>query len=196
MLHSTGWKPVPHVVLRHPPRTGSSNASWLAFTGRRRPAHAENTLARIRRWRDDGLPGARVVATVSAMGDTTDTLLELASQVSSHPHPRELDMLLTAGERISMALLAMALESKGFSPGSKRTFYYESRMHGKDWAVLVVSGLLLLAFLLVRNLFQDAGVRRVTYSEFKDAVRQERATAWLARSKASAGTFDFLSRAA
>ena len=47
------------------------------------------------------------------MGDTTDELLELASEVSPSPHPRERDMLLTAGERISMALLSMAINDLG-----------------------------------------------------------------------------------
>lgn len=56
--------------------------------------------------------GKDVVVVVSAMGQTTDALLDLASQVSSSPHPREMDMLLTAGERISMALLAMALHDR------------------------------------------------------------------------------------
>jgi aspartate kinase len=57
--------------------------------------------------------GVRVVATVSAMGDTTDTLLELAGAISPHPHPRELDMLLSTGERISCALVAMAVHDLG-----------------------------------------------------------------------------------
>jgi aspartate kinase len=53
--------------------------------------------------------GNDLVVVVSAMGQTTDELLQLAHQVSDHPAPRELDMLLTAGERVAMALLAMAL---------------------------------------------------------------------------------------
>ena len=57
--------------------------------------------------------GLRVVATVSAMGDTTDTLLELASRVSTSPQPRELDMLLSTGERIACALVAMAVHDLG-----------------------------------------------------------------------------------
>src|SRR5947207_14889819 len=47
------------------------------------------------------------------MGDTTDELLALARKVTDDPHRRELDMLLTAGERISMALLGMALHDRG-----------------------------------------------------------------------------------
>jgi aspartate kinase len=57
--------------------------------------------------------GHQVVVVVSAMGDTTDELIDLANQVTPIPNGRELDMLLTAGERISMALLAMAISSLG-----------------------------------------------------------------------------------
>jgi aspartate kinase len=57
--------------------------------------------------------GNDVVVVVSAMGDTTDELLDLAQQISPVPPPRELDMLLTSGERISMALLAMAIANLG-----------------------------------------------------------------------------------
>ncbi|MBU6534896.1 aspartate kinase [Streptomyces sp. NPDC057245] len=57
--------------------------------------------------------GNQVVAVVSAMGDTTDELIDLAEQVSPIPSGRELDMLLTAGERMSMALLAMAIKNLG-----------------------------------------------------------------------------------
>jgi aspartate kinase len=59
--------------------------------------------------------GTRVVVVVSAMGGTTDQLLALAHDVSRSPTKRELDMLLTAGERISMALLSMALHERGLS---------------------------------------------------------------------------------
>src|SRR3974390_1156957 len=64
-------------------------------------------IARTRRNGDD------VVVVVSAMGKTTDDLLRLASAVSRTQPPRDLDMLLTAGERISMALLVMALADQG-----------------------------------------------------------------------------------
>ena len=57
--------------------------------------------------------GNQVVVVVSAMGDTTDELIDLASAVTPIPGGRELDMLLTAGERISMALLAMAISNLG-----------------------------------------------------------------------------------
>ena len=57
--------------------------------------------------------GNQVVVVVSAMGDTTDELIDLANQITPIPTGRELDMLLTAGERISMALLAMAISNLG-----------------------------------------------------------------------------------
>jgi aspartate kinase len=57
--------------------------------------------------------GNRVVGVLSAMGDTTDELLDLAQQMSSRPDPRELDMLISVGERISCALAAMAIVDLG-----------------------------------------------------------------------------------
>jgi aspartate kinase len=57
--------------------------------------------------------GAKVVAVLSAMGKTTDELIRLAHEVSSHPHPREYDMLVSTGERISNALCAMAIHDLG-----------------------------------------------------------------------------------
>ncbi len=57
--------------------------------------------------------GNKVVVVVSAMGDTTDELVDLANDVAVDPPAREMDILLTAGERISMALLAMAVDEEG-----------------------------------------------------------------------------------
>jgi len=57
--------------------------------------------------------GKQLVVVVSAMGDTTDELLALAKRVTESPARRELDMLLSAGERVSMALLSMALNARG-----------------------------------------------------------------------------------
>jgi aspartate kinase len=62
---------------------------------------------------DTQAAGNEVVVVVSAMGDTTDELLDLADQVTSAPSAREMDMLLSAGERISMSLLAMAIQEQG-----------------------------------------------------------------------------------
>ncbi len=69
-------------------------------------------VARTRRQGND------VVAVVSAMGNSTDDLLRLAGEVSSTAPPREIDMLLTAGERISMSLLCMALADVGIQAAS------------------------------------------------------------------------------
>ena len=69
--------------------------------------HVAERIVRTRR------AGTELIVVVSAMADTTDDLLELAGKVSSNSHPRELDMLLTSGERISMALVAMAVNDRG-----------------------------------------------------------------------------------
>ncbi|GIG54974.1 aspartate kinase [Demequina activiva] len=66
-----------------------------------------------RRIADTRMAGNDVVVAVSAMGDTTDELIDLANAVTQDPAPREMDILLTAGERISMALLAMAIRELG-----------------------------------------------------------------------------------
>jgi aspartate kinase len=55
--------------------------------------------------------GSRVVAVVSAMGDTTDELIELAKQIHDDPEDRELDLLLSTGEVVSCALVSMALHA-------------------------------------------------------------------------------------
>jgi len=69
--------------------------------------HVAERIVRTRRG------GADLVVVVSAMADTTDDLIGLARQVSERSHPREMDMLLTAGERISMALVSMAVNDRG-----------------------------------------------------------------------------------
>ena len=76
-------------------------------------ADAESIRRVARRIVETKRAGHDVVVVVSAMGDTTDELLDLAEQVSPQPPARELDMLLTAGERISMALVAMAISDLG-----------------------------------------------------------------------------------
>ncbi len=74
------------------------------------PAQIKQVAQRVLRSRE---AGHSVVVVVSAMGKTTDDLLGLANSVSQNPHQRELDMLLTVGERISMALLSMAIHDLG-----------------------------------------------------------------------------------
>ena len=87
--------------------------------------------------------GNDVVVAVSAMGDSTDELLELAEGVSPLPPARELDMLLTAGERISMALVAMAISDLGFTArsftGSQAGVITDS-VHGKAKIIDVTPG--------------------------------------------------------
>ncbi|MBC9944699.1 aspartate kinase [Leucobacter sp. cx-328] len=73
-------------------------------------ADAESIQRVARRIVETHEAGNEVVVVVSAMGDSTDELLDLASECTANPAPRELDMLLTAGERISMALLAMTIK--------------------------------------------------------------------------------------
>ena len=74
---------------------------------------AERIRAVAKRIVDTQKAGNDVVVVCSAMGDTTDELLDLAAQVNPTPPPREMDMLLTAGERISNSLVAMAIASYG-----------------------------------------------------------------------------------
>ncbi|MDX6399940.1 MAG: aspartate kinase [Gaiellaceae bacterium] len=74
------------------------------------PQKLKNVARRLVAARESG---SRVVAVLSAMGKTTDELLDLAAQVSSRPEPRELDMLISVGERISCALAAMAIHDLG-----------------------------------------------------------------------------------
>ena len=76
-------------------------------------ADAASILRVAKRIVDTKRAGNHVVVVVSAMGDTTDELLDLAREVSHDPPGREMDMLLTAGERISMALVAMAISDLG-----------------------------------------------------------------------------------
>jgi len=76
-------------------------------------ANAESITRVARRIVATKALGHDVVVAVSAMGDTTDDLVDLAYSVTDRPDPREMDMLLTTGERISMALLAMAIKSLG-----------------------------------------------------------------------------------
>ena len=87
--------------------------------------------------------GHDVVVVVSAMGDTTDNLMGLAQQVSPAPPPRELDMLLTSGERISNALVAMAISALGAQArsftGSQAGVITDSA-HGKARIIDVTPG--------------------------------------------------------
>lgn len=77
-------------------------------------ANAERVMNVARIVTDTYKEGNDVVVVVSAQGDTTDDLIEKANEISSKPSKREMDMLLSAGEQISIALLAMAIEKLGY----------------------------------------------------------------------------------
>jgi aspartate kinase len=103
-----------------------------------------NAIKRVaRRIVEQKRAGNDVVVAVSAMGDSTDELLDLANEVSPLPPARELDMLLTAGERISMALVAMAISDLGFTArsftGSQAGVITDS-VHGKAKIIDVTPG--------------------------------------------------------
>ena len=106
-------------------------------------ADAAGILRVAKRIADTKRAGNEVVVVVSAMGDTTDDLIDLAKQVSPNPPGRELDMLLTAGERISIAVLAMAINDLGFEArsytGSQAGLITDST-HGKARIVDVTPG--------------------------------------------------------
>jgi aspartate kinase len=106
-------------------------------------ADAESIKRVARRIAETRKDGNDVVVAVSAMGDTTDELLDLAQEVSPVPPPRELDMLMTAGERISMALVAMAISDLGYSArsftGSQAGVITDS-VHGKAKIIDVTPG--------------------------------------------------------
>lgn len=76
-------------------------------------ATTEKIMAVARRVLDDKEPDDKVVVVVSAMGDTTDDLIQMAKAVTDKPYGREMDMLLATGEQVSIALLAMAFASLG-----------------------------------------------------------------------------------
>ena len=87
--------------------------------------------------------GNDVVVVVSAMGDTTDELIDLARQVTPLPPGREFDMLLTAGERISMALLAMAIHNLGYEARSytgSQAGVITTSVHGRARIIDVTPG--------------------------------------------------------
>ncbi len=75
------------------------------------PDRIKNVAKRLIEIREEG---HRVVAVVSAMGNTTDELMSLADEITSDPPSRELDLLLSTGEQISMTLLSMALDAQGY----------------------------------------------------------------------------------
>ena len=76
-------------------------------------ANAERVMNVAKIVTDTYREGNDVVVVVSAQGDTTDDLIDKAHEINEHPSKREMDMLLTSGEQISIALLSMAIEKLG-----------------------------------------------------------------------------------
>ena len=106
-------------------------------------ADADSIKRVARRIVDTKKAGNSVVVVVSAMGDTTDELLDLAAQVSPAPQAREMDMLLTAGERMSMALVSMAIANLGHSARSytgSQAGVITDEVHGRAKVIDVTPG--------------------------------------------------------
>jgi aspartate kinase len=127
---TTEYEGIPELAGEAPSRAGTVvmkfGGTSVADTG-----HIKAVARRLVAARE---AGNRVVGVLSAMGDTTDELLRLAGEVSPHPAPRELDMLISVGERVSCALAAMAIHDLGHEAisltGSQAGIVTDT-MHGK-----------------------------------------------------------------
>jgi aspartate kinase len=107
-MATTDFETVP-AVERAAPR-GGTVVMKFGGTSVADPDKIKEVARRLVRARENG---SRVVGVLSAMGRTTDELLDLAHQVSERPHPRELDMIISVGERVSNALCAIAIHDLG-----------------------------------------------------------------------------------
>jgi aspartate kinase len=108
-MSTTEYEAVPAVAAESTARAGTVVMKF-GGTSVGDPQKLKDVAARIVAAHAEG---TRVVAVLSAMGDTTDELVRLAYEISPHPEPRELDMLISVGERISCALAAMAIHDLG-----------------------------------------------------------------------------------
>jgi aspartate kinase len=108
-VSTTDYEAVPAVAGEATPRAGTVVMKF-GGTSVGDPQKLRNVAARVVAAHAEG---TRVVAVLSAMGDTTDDLVRLAYEISARPEPRELDMLISVGERISCALAAMAIHDLG-----------------------------------------------------------------------------------
>ena len=108
-MSTTDYEAVPAVAGEATPRAGTVVMKF-GGTSVGDPQKLRNVAARVVAAHAEG---TRVVAVLSAMGDTTDDLVRLAYEISPRPEPRELDMLISVGERISCALAAMAIHDLG-----------------------------------------------------------------------------------
>jgi aspartate kinase len=108
-MAATEYEAVPELAARERPHAGTVVMKF----GGTSVADPERLKAVARRLVGAREAGNRVVGVLSAMGHTTDELIDLAHQVSNRPDPREMDMLISVGERISCALAAMAIHDLG-----------------------------------------------------------------------------------
>src|ERR687895_2144342 len=129
-MATTQYEGVPAVAGEAPPRAGTVVMKF-GGTSVADTTHIKAVARRLVAARE---AGNRVVAVLSAMGDTTDELVRLANEVSPRPAPRELDMLISVGERVSCALAAMAIHDLGHEAisltGSQAGIVTDT-MHGK-----------------------------------------------------------------
>jgi aspartate kinase len=110
-MTQTAYEAVPAVAPADPRASRGTIVMKFGGTSVADPEKVRRVARRLAAAREDG---ARVVGVVSAMGHHTDELVSLAHQVSPRPKPRELDMLISVGERISCALVAMAISDLGY----------------------------------------------------------------------------------
>jgi aspartate kinase len=113
--------------------------------------------------------GNDVVVVVSAMGHTTDELLAMATEIATVPDPRELDMLLTAGERIAMSLLGIAINARGCRAASytgSQAGIMTDHQHGQAKIVEIRPGRILEA-LGAGNVVVLAGFQGLSVSQFE-----------------------------
>ncbi len=96
-------------------------------------ADADKILAAASRAIRAHRTGAQVVVVVSARGDTTDELIDLANQLSSHPPTREMDMLLSTGEQVSVALMAVAIRRRRVAARSASPCRLRGYADGGPW---------------------------------------------------------------
>jgi len=109
-MSETTFEPVPAVEPAEPPAAAGTLVMKFGGTSVADPEKIRRVAARLVEAKG---AGNRVVAVVSAMGQHTDELVSLAHEVSPQPKPREMDMLISVGERISCALVAMAIADLG-----------------------------------------------------------------------------------
>src|SRR6186713_8405 len=109
-MSETTFEPVPAVEPAEPPAAAGTLVMKFGGTSVADPEKIQRVAARLV---EAKRAGNRVVAVISAMGQHTDELVSLAYEVSPQPKPREMDMLISVGERISCALVAMAIADLG-----------------------------------------------------------------------------------